>query len=178
MKTSILTTAILILELIPAYGSDYPNCDISRETQVSFSNPDATDRLSITISGKPCYEASLTILITAQGGRQLYRYEAPFKLHVAIQWDDPGLDKDAERLANRLFDDYWFGLTSELPAWLAEEEYSEANYQIVQIGRDYYEALRESHWATYSHPIHYEGWRVITFDPGKNEAVVVSEGGV
>lgn len=178
VKTIILITTILVIGFIPAFGSEYPGCDVTKETQVNFSTSAATDRLSISISGQPCYEASLSITITAQDGRQLYSYEAPFKSHIAIQWDDPGIDADAEKFAVELFDDYRFGMTSDLPAWLPEDDYYESNYQVVQIERDYYEVLRENQWPTFSHPIHYEGWKVIAFDRGKNESVVVSEGGL
>lgn len=178
MKFTIIAALFCACATQSACASDYPDCEIVEDVDVHFSRLDQPDHLTITVSGSPCYEATLTISVTTPDGELLYQYQAPFKRHTAVQWDDPSLDKDAERLVDRLLGDESFGLTSDLPVWLSEDDYYEANYQVLQIDQDYYEALRESRWVTFSHPIHYEGWKVVAFDRNKNETIVVSEGGL
>ena len=169
---------ISVLGLHSATADDYVNCSISKETQVHFSNPESLDILTVIISGAPCYEATLAITISADNGACWYHYEAPFKKHVVTHWEDPLLDEAAKQLIQRLTDQDSFGLTSELPIWLPEDEYYEDNYQTIQVEKAYYEELQNVEWITYSHPIHYEGWKVIAFDQSKQDLIEVSEGGL
>ena len=175
-RISLLIVTIFLLACEPSAGGDYPDCDVSRQLQVSFSGPSSVDQLAITIQGSPCYEASLEVFIASATGARLYEYEARFKPHVAVHWEDSSLDGDAERLADRFVDSESFGLTSDLPRWMPEADYYEANYQIIQISKDDYEELRRKDWITYTHSVHYEGWRVVAFDPENQRSLIVSEG--
>ena len=157
-------------------GGDYPDCDVSRQTQVSFAGADSKDQIAVTIQGSPCYEASLAVSITSATGTRLYEYEARFKPHVAVHWEDSSLAEDAERLADRFIEPESFGVASDLPPWLPEADYYEANYQIIQISKEQYEELRTKDWITYTHSVHYEGWRVVALDPENQRPIVISEG--
>ncbi len=170
--------AIFVLGFHSACADEYPACDIAETAQVQFSSDDSADVLSVIISGKPCYEATLVITIASENGAIWYRYEERFKQHVVTRWDNPLLDEDAQRLADRLTNQESFGLTSDLPIWLPKEEYYEQNYQTLEIEQARYEGLRNAKWVTYSHPIHYEGWKVIAFDQDKQDVVEVSGGGL
>jgi hypothetical protein len=170
--------AISVLGLHSANADDYVNCSISEETQVHFSNLESMDILTVSVSGAPCYEATLAITISSENGARWYHYEAPFKKHVVTHWEDPLLDEAATQLVQRLTDHNSFGLTSELPIWLPDDEYYEDNYQTIRVEKTYYEELQNVEWITYSHPIHYEGWKVIAFDQSKQVLVEVSEGGL
>ena len=116
------------------------------------------------------------VSISSADGSRLYEYEARFKPHVAVHWEDSSLDGDAQRLAGRFLESESFGLTSDLPRWLPEADYYEANYQIIQISKEDYEELLRKDWITYTHKVHYEGWRVVTFDPENQRSIIVSEG--
>jgi hypothetical protein len=176
LRFSFLFILTCLVACDSSIGSEYPDCSVTRESQVSFTGLDSNDRLSLTIKGSPCYEASLSVSITSDTGKVLYEYKSKFKPLVAAQWDDSDLDEDAEILADRFVDPAAFGLTNELPEWLPESDYYEANYQKIQISREDYEQLRLKRWVTYTHPIHYEGWRVVAFDPENQHSIVVSEG--
>jgi hypothetical protein len=178
VKRILLIGFLSVFAAASVAGDDYPDCDVSRSMKIPFSSDYSTDVLSITITGSPCYEASLDVSITSESGDRLYHYAAPFKPHIAIQWDDPGLAADAERLVERFTDDISFDRTADLPVWLPENDYYEANYQVVQIDRTYYDELREKDWSVYTHLIHYEGWKVIAYDRERERTVVVSEGGL
>ena len=128
------------------------------------------------IRGTPCYNASLAVFITSSKGTRLYKYEAEFKPHVAAHWQDPSLDRNAKELADRFVDPTSFSLGSSLPEWMPESDYYEANAQVIRVGRDEYEKIRIRDWITYTHPLHYEGWRIVAFDPENERAIVVAEG--
>jgi hypothetical protein len=175
----LLAITLFLLGTSLAYGDKHPDCEVTKESQISFSSKDAADRLSMAISGSPCYEASLDISITANDGRLLYHYEAPLAKHLVAPWDDPGLlAEEVEWFASRILSQESIGRTSDLPVWLPKDEYYEANYQVIQVDRDYYEELREYDWIVYTHHIYYEGWRVIAYDQQQARTVVVSEGGL
>ena len=171
-----LTVLLLVLLFGPAFGDEHPNCEVTVESQVAFSSEDASDRLTITISGSPCYEGWVEISITTEDGRRLYYYRMPFIRHVAVEWSDPGLDKDAERLASVLVEQDSFGRTNELPIWSPRDENNEANYQVVLVNRDYYNNLRDVDWITFTHLIHSGGWKVVAFDQTLQRTVLVSAG--
>ena len=171
-----LFVAAFSLSCESSAGGDYPDCDVSRLSQVSFEALDADDQLTIVIQGSPCYEASLMVSISSADGSRLYEYEARFKPHVASQWDDSDLDEDAERLADQLVDPESFGLTSDLPPWLPGSEYYEENHQNIKISKQEYEELRRRDWITFTHSVHFEGWRVVAFDQESRRSIVVSEG--
>ena len=171
----LLVITLFVLGTGLAHGDDYPDCEVTKESQISFSSEDAADRLSITISGSPCFESSLDISITANDGRLLYHYEAPFAKHLVAPWEDPAiLAEEVEWFANRVLGQESVGHTSDLPVWLPEDEYFDANYQVIQVDRDYYEEIREYDWIVYTHNIHYDGWRVIAYDQQQARTVVVS----
>lgn len=157
-------------------GSGSPDCDITRESAVSVAGQDSKDRLIVSIKGSPCYEASLAVSVISEGGGQLYEYVARFKQHTSSHWEDPSLDEDARYVVERFVDPNAFGLTSELPLWMPEADYYEQHYQSIQISREDYDELRQKAWVTYTHPIHYEGWRVVAFDRENQRSIVVSEG--
>jgi hypothetical protein len=177
VSTHSFVVALLVLGASLAYGDDYPSCEVTKESQISFSSQRATDSLSITISGSPCYEGSLDISIASNDGHLLYHYEAPFSKHLIASWEDPALlADDIERFTKRVLGQDSIGSTSDLPNWLPEADYYEDNYQILQISREDYEELRLKDWITFTHPIHYEGHRVIAFDPEYRRSIIVSEG--
>ncbi|MEM7284234.1 MAG: hypothetical protein AAF438_21730, partial [Pseudomonadota bacterium] len=68
------------------------------------------------------------------------------------------------------------GITSELPPWLPNPDYYDSHYQVVQIDKEEYEMLRTKNWISYTHSVHYEGWRVVAFDPDNQRSIIVSEG--
>lgn len=170
--------SILLLIPIIAFAGGYPTCDVIKETHVLFSSSKIKDRLSIEIKGQPCYEADLIIRITNIHGKILYDYSAPFKPHVATQWDDPKLDEDAEKLADQVIKENNFQSSEFLSAWMPEDEYYEKNYQEIKVSKAYYEKLRQKKWITFTHPNHYEGWQVIVFDREQQKVVLVSTGGL
>jgi hypothetical protein len=173
-----IITCILVLIPLIASAGDYPDCNIIKETNIFFSNDKVKDRLSIKIIGQPCYEAELIIQITDIQGKILYDYTAPFKSHIAVQWDDSELDEDAKKFAAQEIGEDNFKRTEALPVWMPEDEYYEENYQEIKVSKPYYEKLLQKHWITFTHRIHSEGWKVIVFDREQQKVILVSAGGL
>ena len=173
-----IITYILILFPIIAFAGDYPDCNIMKETQIFFSNDKVKDILSINIKGQPCYDAELLIQIKDINGKILYKYSSRFKPHIAIQWDDPELDKDAMKFTEQSMKESNFKSTKALPSWMPEEDYYEEYYQEIMVSKSYYDNLRQKNWITFTHMNHYEGWQVVVFDREQNKVVIVSKGGL
>ncbi len=169
---------ILILFPIIAFAGDNPDCNIMKETHTFFSNDKVKDILSVNIKGQPCYKAELIIQITDIHGKILYKYSSQFKPHIAIQWDDPTLDKDANKFAEQVIRNDNFSSTKALPPWMPKDEYYDEYDQEIMVSKSYYEKLCKKNWVTFSHMNHYEGWQVIVFDREQQKAVLVSKGGL
>ncbi len=159
-------------------AAEYPSCNVQKDVRVAYSEKQPTDTLSVRIKGWPCYKATLNIRITGKSGKVLYAYQEPFKSHVATQWDDNTLDEDAKALADRITHVDSFKSTKQLPEWKPADAYYEDYYQELKVEKACYEGLRKQKWRTYTHPIHYEGWKVIVFDQEKKQTVEVSSGGL
>lgn len=173
-----IITYILILFPVIVFAGDYPDCTIMKEIHAVFSNDKVEDILSVNIKGQPCYEAELLIQIRNIHRKILYKYTSRFKPHSAIPWDDPTLDKDANKFAEQVTRHDNFSSTKALPPWMPEDEYYEEFYQKIVVSKSYYEKLRKKNWVTFTHMNHYEGWQVIVFDREQQKAVLVSKGGL
>lgn len=169
---------IFLLVVSPAFAGGLPNCSIHKESNIAFSSDDQLDVLLVSIEGAPCAKANLTIAIKNSNDDVIYSYQAPFKRHVAVHGNDSYLDRDALAFVDEVFAERQFSDTSQLPRWESKLEYWETNYQEIKISKSYYESLRNLNFPTFSHIIHYEGWRVLTYDTKRKEVIVVSEGGV
>ena len=178
MRIALIVSGFLLLAAVSAVGESYPGCLGGSQHNVPFTSEAATDILAVSIDGSPCYEATLEVSVTSEEGDQLYHYEARFKPHVVMHWENPELPEEANRLVRRFNNPISFSKANQLPKWLPKEDYYEANYQVLQVDRAYYDMLREQDWFVYTHLIHYEGWRVITYDRKKQKMVVISEGGL
>ncbi|MDH5629578.1 MAG: hypothetical protein OEY96_05420 [Gammaproteobacteria bacterium] len=173
---------IALLIVLPfastSYANELPSCDIEIEKPIFISNKHAEDTLSVHIKGEPCHKADLEILIKDVNDKEIYQYRAPFKPHIAVQWDDKDLNKFAKQFAQEAFKEYRFGHTNKLPEWMPKEEYYEENYQELEVSKEYYLSILSKSWQTFSHMTHYEGWQIIAFDQNSNKFVLISKGGL
>ncbi|NQY95081.1 MAG: hypothetical protein HRT43_13025, partial [Campylobacteraceae bacterium] len=95
-----------------------------------------------------------------------------------IQWDDPNIDKDAERLAQRMLKKYNFKKSNSLPVWLEKEAYYEETFEEINITKKAYNNYREKNWHIFTHMIHYEAWKTIIFDQERKEIIHIINGGI
>src|SRR6185369_2270465 len=94
------TVLALALAGAHAQSPSDPPCQHSVSRQIPFTSPAAKERLTVTIGPGACHSAELSIVVTSARGKMLYSYVAPFKKHVATQWDDPALPEEARQFVN------------------------------------------------------------------------------
>jgi hypothetical protein len=155
----------------------YPTCHLHKSRDVSFRDATSKDVLEVSIGTGPCYAATLTIVIRSHLGEVLYSYVAPFKRHVATNWQDPSLRKDAIRFVDELIAN-GVGSSRDLPPYLEPSAYADENSGEIKISKQAYEELRLKPRPMFEHANHYEGWQYVIYDKAKEEAVIVVMGGV
>lgn len=159
-------------------ATDYPACNIEKTRAIAFSSSGPTDTFKIQIVGIPCYEATLSISVTNSKGVKVYKYEAPFKPHIPVDWEDPDLDRIADSFATYTLEKSYWGQSTDLPVWEYPTVFYDKNSTSVVVTQEQYEKYRKHITPVLWHHIHYEGWRHIVYDRKAESAVVVLEGGL
>lgn len=170
---------VIFIQSFEARGGEqiYPSCHLHRSQEVSFRNHSSKDILEISIGGGPCYSATMTIVIRTEHGEILYSYVAPFKRHIAVDWRDNDLDKDAERFVDRTIAKA-MGTTANLPPFLEPEAYYEANDGSIEVPKAEYEKLRKEARPMFYHMTYYEGWQFVVYDEKERKSRVIVSGGL
>jgi hypothetical protein len=145
----------------------YPACNIAKEREIHFRNGKAKDLLQVSIKGAPCYQATLKIAIKTKQGLLLYSYEAPFKPHIAVNWEDIEVPRDPASFIERVFK-YGPMNSHDLPGLSA----SDAQYRL-ELDEKSYERLRKENKPVFRHPVHYEEGRYLIYDETAKKPVVV-----
>ena len=164
----------------PPPGADAPGppCDLERSGPVAFRNAEPGDTLRVSVQGDPCWKAVLRIRVVAPDGAEHYRYEAPFKPHVALDWRDPHLERAAAAFADEAVANAGLvGSTAALPPWGDAQEYYAAHGNAIRVERSAYEALRADRRPILWHRTGRESWRSVIYDPQTRAARVILEGG-
>ena len=155
-----------------------PRCTVERSGPVAFSGLARGDVLHVSIEGDPCWQGALHLRVEADDGAVLYRYDAPFKPHVARPWNDPRLDDAAADFAEQVLANASIaGTTAELPPWADAAVYYGEHHDGIQVDRAGYEALRRVQQPILWHATGAETWRSVVYDPVAHEARVILAGG-
>lgn len=155
----------------------YPACHVAKTEEIYFRSYREKDVLAASINGNPCYEAILNITIKTRGGRHLYLYEAPFKPHVAIHWEDLRVPKDPQDFLNFLFKE-GMKRRQDLPPFISDEDFAERYNNRLEVGQKSYERLRRAQKPMFWHLTHYEAWRYVVYDEKEQKGIVVASGGL
>lgn len=159
-------------------AAKYPGCDIEKTTTLHFRSTTETDTLRIKISGEPCYEAILHISITTKDGKSLYQYQAPFKPHTAVHWEDIQVPKDPETFMTLVLKGGVFKRGRDLPALESKEQFYEKFYNDLPADKGRYESIRSSDKPIFWHPTHYERWNYVVYDEKQARGTVLMQGGL
>ena len=153
-----------------------PACQHSVTRQIAFTSPQAKERLTVSIGPGACHSAQLSIVVASVQGKVLYRYLAPFKKHVAVQWNDPDLPEVARKFAD---DTSSRALVprSELPVPKPQGEMDEGDAELM-VPAPVFKRLVSSGQPMLYHPTHYEGGQYVVFDPATRSARGVAQWGV
>ena len=156
----------------------YPACHIENQARIAFQEVGAADTVRVTIDGVPCYKANLVIQIIGATGTALYTYSAPFKRHTAVDWEDPSLPQVASELARSIVQPESKRTSKDLPPWQPAKQYYDQTSESIRVPQARYESLRREDRPLFSHPTHYEAWKVLYYDSQRNVAATILTGGV
>jgi guanyl-specific ribonuclease Sa len=159
-------------------AAKYPGCNVEKTAYIHFRNTTETDVLRIKISGDPCYEAILHISITTKDGKNLYQYQAPYKPHTAIHWEDLEVPKDPEALIELVLKGGVFRRGKDLPAFTSKEQFYDDYYNELTTEQRNYEKLRSTQKPLFWHPTHYESWNYVVYDKKQGRGLVFMRGGL
>lgn len=146
-------------------------CELSVERPISFVSPSSHDKVIVAIGSGPCYLAQLEIKLMSEQGKVLYVYSAPFKQHIAEQWDS----LDLPRLASEfVVDTAEHGIVgrSDLPNPLPRGRATESNSFELQIPSAEFKRLIKAGQPVFHHATYYEGGRFVMFTPKTNRTIV------
>ena len=172
---------VLLLFISPfVVAEDYPTCDIQISNIVAFTSDKARDKLVISVRGEPCYDGTLSIVITNEIGKVVYEYSSPFKQHNSVHWAEKDFDLVARKQVKRMVDGAMSN-TSSLPdlpeVSLCEIPESDCEtYERNTVPKDEYISYRAQKLPMLNHSTHYEGWASFIYDATKGETVKVLEG--
>ncbi|MDZ4325955.1 MAG: hypothetical protein U1A73_13220 [Pseudomonas sp.] len=174
----LLATALFATPLLGFAATSLPACHETATAPLSFRSEQSRDTIEVTIRGAPCHAAMLSVRITSDAGKVLYSYDAPFKMHVAIHWEDPELPKRAAEFASRIAAQDEKETTSDLPPWQLENDYYEEHFNLIKVSKEQYEQLRSQERPIFTHPTHYEQWQSVIYEPETGLARILLEGGL
>jgi len=106
----------------------------------------------------------------------LYSYVAPFKKHVATQWDDPALPEEARQFVNDTAS-HALVARSEFPIPKPPGTAEEGEAELT-VPASVFKRLVSSGQSMLYHPTYYEGGQYVIFDPTTRAARVVAQWGV
>ena len=155
----------------------YPACNITKTKNIHFRNYTETDVLFASIEGAPCHEAKLKITIKTRQGQIIYYYEAPFKPHIAVHWEDLEVPKDPQDFLDRLFRE---GLkrSQDLPPFVSEKDFEDNYNNQLKVDPNLYERIRLARRPIFRHLTHYEEWRYVGYDDKTTKGIVIAIGGL
>jgi len=159
-------------------AAKYLGCDVEKTADLYFRDATEADVLRIKIKGEPCYEARLHISITTKDGKDLYQYQAPFKPHIAVHWEDIQVPKDPQAFIDLVLKGSTFKRGRDLPALESEEQFYEKYYNELPTDTGRYENLRLTEKPLFWHPTHYERWNYVVYDEKQGRGFVFMRGGL
>lgn len=176
MYRPIVFLLVLTSSTVFAQAADSP-CQLSIERPISFQSATSQDKVTVAIGSGPCHSATLKLTISTNNGKVLYAYEAPFKQHLAVQWDDPELPSLARQFATEAAEK---GLVAkkDLPKLGSRKQITDEYPFELIVSEQTYSRLLGIGQPIFHHATYYEGGRYITYDPKAKKAIIVIQLGL
>lgn len=170
----IVLTFLALLQNAEA-SSEKNTCDVFMSKEIDLIAAEAKATINVNVQGSPCYKASLNINVILNGSEK-YTYQAPFKPHVAIHWEDLTL-KDVQHFVKGVLDESSISNCGELLS-IKLDEMDGWNYNKLLVSEQAYNSYNLDACTTFTHPVHYEAHRVIVIHNKNNNVVAISEHGL
>ncbi len=172
-----LSLIVLVPVTCFAQPTAAPSCEYSLEKKISFRSANASDLVKVAIGPGACHSAQLTISVRTKEGKTLYRYQAPFKKHTAVSWEDADLPKVAKKFVEDTANDAIVS-DAEMPVPVTRDALTEENHFLLVVSRTTYDRLRRTRQPVFYHATYYEGGVFLIFDPNTKRVARVIEWGL
>jgi hypothetical protein len=150
-----------------------PPCKYSAKRTVAFYSANSRDQLTVSIGSGACHSAKLTIVVTSDKGKVLYRYDGPFKRHTAVSWDDRELPNVAREFVEQTLK-LAVVEPAELPKATPRSKMTDDDVYELALTEAKMKGLLAAGQPVLYHDTYYEGGQFVTYDPaiGKSRVVI------
>ncbi len=161
-----------------AEAIDPEPCDVEKSQAVNFTGSDKGDLLTVRVSGDPCSQAIVSIVLSRSGGEEVYRYEGSFIEHMPYIIYEPELNNLVEFFVSKVIDGAILRQTGDLPPYTGVDSFYEATNDFVVIDIEEYEKLRSGGLPLLWHATGESTWVHVVYNPSTQLSQVIMRGGV
>ena len=166
----ILITLFLFRTVASASGLITP-CHYSDERSGRFTSNHTDDTIFVSVTGKPCYDGHLRIVIKNSNSKIVYEYETSMRGLTAPPESDDTLHEFARSLVRTTIERAFSGTSDSLPI------YGEISWrESPLVSKEDYESIRKRALPSLTHPAGEEGWLTIVADPEVGSTIAVMGG--
>lgn len=181
---------IFLIGTILAFNSLFGNANVSAEAldpqpchseksqSVSFTGAENADRIYVRVSGSPCSQAIVTIILSDTSGREVYRYDGNFIEHMPYLIYEPELNKLVDFFVNKVIAGAVQRFTNDLPAYTGVDSFYESTNDFVVVPINEYEQLRQQKMPLLWHATGESTWVHVVYNPDTQISRVIMRGGV
>ncbi len=174
--------AVLVLALFSSSSHaqviDPEPCHVEKSQAVSFTGSDQGDVITVKVSGNPCSQAIVSIVLSSPDGQEVYRYEGNFIEHMPYIIYEPELNSLVEFFVSKVIDGAILRKTGDLPAYTGVDSFYEATNDFVVIDIEEYEKLRLGGFPLLWHATGESTWVHVVYNPSTQLSQVIMRGGV
>ena len=172
MSTAAVATVLVFTYAIGAMAEvASESCDFQESASISFTSPNAKDRIEVHAFGKPCGAGSLDLAVFDPKGREIYRFRAPLtQLLLAHNQSAHWTELLVKEMAH-----------ASIVPWTKIPDIDNLTVDDVAgnvefaVAPSVYRRFREQRLPVLQHATYHEGWQAVVFD-GKQSVVIVRAG--
>lgn len=153
-------------------------CHVEKSQGVNFTGSDVGDVITVKVSGNPCSQAIVSIVLYSPEGDEIYRYEGNFIEHMPYIIYEPELNSLVEFFVSKVIDGAIMRETRDLPPYTGVDSFYEATNDFVVIDIDEYEKLRLGALPLLWHATGESTWVHVVYNPSTQLSQVIMRGGV
>ncbi|MGH1372274.1 MAG: hypothetical protein ACRBBW_09585 [Cellvibrionaceae bacterium] len=172
----------LMLALVSSYSHaqviDPEPCHVERAQAVNFTGDDGGDLITVKVSGNPCSQAIVSIVLSRADGEEVYRYEGNFIEHMPYIIYEPELNSLVEFFVSKVIDGAILRQTGDLPPYTGVDSFYESTNDFVVIDIEEYEKLRQGGLPLLWHATGESTWVHVVYNPSTQLSQVIMRGGV
>lgn len=172
-------SSLVVAQLVVAQTSAETapgSCAVHKTLAVDFTDAQASDVLTIEVSGGPCVEALASVSVTRADGLQVYRYQTRLLDIMPQLIYEPELAQLMSSYVERALHRALLHTTRDLPEYEEVTHYYESTGDFVVIDEVRYEQLRQQNVPILWHKTGEATWVHVIYDPLTLSSQVIMEG--